>query len=83
MSPSFYPAQDVSESSLRFRTVLLAIFVKWSIIKHAKVLINKKKVKQTDKGALKQRKEYFKLEMEELSILTSEGRYTIAEEELK
>ena len=45
-------------------------------MKYIKSLLNKKKGRRVDEGALKRRKEYCKLELEKLSIPELENRYT-------
>ena len=50
--------------------------VKESTLKYIKGLINKKKGKRVDEGAIKRRKEYCKIDMDELSLPELEDRYT-------
>ena len=52
--------------------------VKESKVKCIRGLINKKKGKKVDEEALKQRKEYCEVEMEDLSVPDLEDRYTEA-----
>ena len=57
--------------------------VKYSTTKYIKALIRKKQGKQIDEGALKRRKEYCNLSLEEMSIPALQDRYTEAIEEWK
>ena len=50
--------------------------VKESTLKYIKGLINKKKGKRVDEGAIKRRKEYCEIDMDELSLPELEDRYT-------
>ena len=52
--------------------------VKESKVKYKRGLINKKKGKRVDKGALRRRKEYCGVDLEELDIPELEHRYTEA-----
>ena len=55
--------------------------VKESVVKYIRALINKKKGKQIDEGALKRRKDFCKLNLEDLELPALEDRYTGAIEE--
>ena len=52
--------------------------VKESMVKYIWGLINKKKGKRVDKGALKCRKEYCEVDIDELNLPELEDRYTEA-----